>query len=132
MSIQVDYEKVSASANYGGAVVLNVESSDNHFKVDIVTTKVKDTADPNKNSSKTTFNVDLYSKLGLGLKVNENSVGFVAGFDIDVKDVKFKDLDLDKNIEVEPKAATINGRYVNPQLFYEVTKSIIEGMVKED
>ena len=60
------------------------------------------------------------------------SVGFVAGLDIDVKDVTFKDLDLDKNIEVEPKAATINGKYVNPQLFYEVTKSIIEGMAEND
>ena len=130
--IGFNYDKMAISASYGSIIVLNFESTDDKFAFDIVTTKVKDTADSSKNSSKTTFNVDLTSKVGLGLKVNDNSIGFVADLSMDVDDATFKTLDFDEDLVVTPKAATINNKYVNPKTFYTVTVQIVEAMSEDD
>lgn len=131
-TIGFNYDKMAISASYGSIIVLNFESTDDKFAFDIVTTKVKDTADSSKNSSKTTFNVDLTSKVGLGLKVNDNSIGFVADLSMDVDDATFKTLDFEEDLVVTPKAATINNKYVNPNTFYTVTVQIVEAMSEDD
>ena len=132
VTIGFSYDKMAISVSYGSIIVLNFESTDDKFAFDIVTTKVKDTADSSKDSSKTTFNVDLTSKVGLGLKVNDNSIGFVADLSMDVDDATFKTLDFDEDLVVTPKAATINNKYVNPKTFYTVTVQIVEAMSEDD
>lgn len=132
VTIGFNYDKMAISASYGSIIVLNFESTDDKFAFDIVTTKVKDTVDSSKDSSKTTFNVDLSSKVGLGLKVNDNSIGFVADLSMDVDDATFKTLDFDEDLVVTPKAATINNKYVNPETFYTVTVQIVEAMSEDD
>lgn len=122
------YDKLSIFANYGDFIVLNVESSGDELAIDIINTKVKDTADSSKNSSTTKFNVNFASRIGAGLKVDDNAIGLLADLSIDVKDKTFKELDLDKNLVVTPRAALVNGKYVNPNLFYECIKGVIESM----
>lgn len=122
------YDKLSIFANYGDLIVLNVESSGDELAIDIVTTKVRDTADSSKNSTTTKFDVNFASRVGAGLKVGENAIGLLADLSIDVKDKTFKELDLDKNLTVTPKAALVNGKYVNPMPFYECLMSVIESM----
>ncbi len=129
----VNYKSLSVRANYADSIILNVESEvkndrDEAFILDIITTKVEDSADHSKDSSSTKFNVDLGSRVGVGLYVEGNSIGLLADAEIDVANKTFKELDLDNDLTVTPKAALVNGKYVNPFLFYECIKGVIESM----
>ena len=129
VKIGFGYERLSIFANYGDFIVLNVESTDDRFDLDIVTTKEEDSSVvPSKKSSSTKFNVKFDSRVGIGLKVDDNAIGLLTDLGIDVKDKSFKELDLDKDLVVTPRAALVNGRYVNPFLFYECIKGVIESM----
>lgn len=128
VSIGFGYDKLSIFANYGDFIVLNVESSGDELAIDIITTKKEDTGDPSKKSSSTTFNVDFASRIGAGLKVGDNAIGLLTDLGIDVKDKSFKELDLDKDLVVTPRAALVNGKYVDPKQFYICVSGIIESM----
>ncbi len=133
INFAVGYEYLSVHASYGDAIILNVQSesiSDGYevFDLDIITTKVEDSAEPAKNSSSTKFNVDLGTRVGVGLYVEGNSIGLLADAEIDVANKSFKELDLDNDLTITPKAALVNGKYVNPFLFYECIKGVIDSM----
>ncbi|MCR5443456.1 MAG: hypothetical protein K6E89_06875, partial [Sphaerochaetaceae bacterium] len=128
VSIGFGYDKLSIFANYGDFIVLNVESSGDELAIDIITTKKEDTGDPSKKSSSTTFNVNFNSRVGIGLKVGDNAIGLLVDLGIDVKDKSFKELDLDKDLVVTPRAALVNGKYVDPKQFYICVRGIIESM----
>ena len=128
VKIGFGYERLSIFANYGDFIVLNVESSGDKLAIDIITTKVENTADSSKNSSTIKFNVNFASRIGAGLKVGDNAIGLLTDLGIDVKDKAFKELDLDENLKITPKAALVNGRYVNPNLFYKCIMTVIESM----
>lgn len=132
VKIGFGYERLSIFANYGDFIVLNVESTDDRFDLDIINTKVEDTEDPSKKSSTTKFNVNFASRIGAGLKVGDNAIGLLTDLGIDVNDKSFKELDLDNDLKFKPKAALVNGRYVNPFLFYECIKGVIESMDAEE
>lgn len=132
INFAVGYEYLSVHASYGDAIILNAQSesiSDGYevFDLDIITTKTEDSSD-SSTTSETTFNVDLASRVGFGLKVDENDIGLLADLSIDVKDKTFKELDLDNDLTVTPKAALVNGKYVNPMLFYDCLMTVIESM----
>lgn len=128
VKIGFGYERLSIFANYGDFIVLNVESSGDKLAIGIITTKVENTADSSKNSSTTKFNVDFASRIGAGLKVGDNAIGLLTDLGIDVKDKSFKELDLDKDLVVTPRAALVNGKYVDPKQFYFCVSGIIESM----
>ena len=128
VSIGFGYDKLSIFANYGDFIVLNVESSGDELAIDIINTKVKDTADSSKNNSTTKFNVNFASRIGAGLKVDDNAIGLLVDLGIDVKDKSFRELDLDKDLVVTPRAALVNGKYVDPKQFYFCVSGIIESM----
>jgi hypothetical protein len=129
VAIGFGYDKLSIFANYGDFIVLNVESSSEEgLAIDIITTKVKDTADSSKNSSSTKFNVFFASRIGAGLKVDDNAIGLLVDLGINVKEKSFKELDLDKDLVVTPRAALVNGKYVDPKQFYICVRGIIESM----
>lgn len=133
VKIGFGYERLSIFANYGDFIVLNVESTDDRFDLDIVTTKEEDSSVvPSKKSSSTKFNVKFDSRVGIGLKVDDNAIGLLTDLGIDVKDKSFKELDLDNDLKFKPKAALVNGRYVDPFLFYECIKGVIESMDAEE
>lgn len=134
VKIGFGYKELSIFANYGDFIVLNVESTDDRFDLDIVTTKEEDSSVvPSKKSSSTKFNVKFDSRVGIGLKVDDNAIGLLTDLGIDVKDKSsFKELDLDNDLKFKPKAALVNGRYVNPFLFYECIKGVIESMDAEE
>lgn len=122
------YDMLSIFANYGDLIVLNVESSGDELAIDIVTTKVRDTEDYSKNSTTTKFDVNFTSRVGIGLKVNDNAIGLLTDLGINVKDKSFKELDLDKDLVITPRAALVNGKYVDPKQFYFCVRGIIESM----
>ena len=122
------YEKLSIFANYGDLIVLNVESSGDELAIDIVTTKVRDTADSSKNSTTTKFDVNFASRVGAGLKVGDNAIGLLVDLGINVKEKSFKELDPDKDLVITPRAALVNGKYVDPKQFYICIRGIIESM----
>ena len=126
--IGVGYEKLSIFANYGDLIVLNVESSGDELAIDIVTTKVRDTADSSKNSTTTKFDVNFASRVGAGLKVGDNAIGLLVDLGINVKEKSFKELDPDKDLVITPRAALVNGKYVDPKQFYICIRGIIESM----
>ena len=128
VTIGFGYKELSIFANYGDFIVLNVESSGDKLAIGIITTKVENTADSSKNSSTTKFNVDFASRIGAGLKVGDNAIGLLTDLGIDVKDKSFKELDLDKDLVVTPRAALVNGKYVDPKQFYICVSGIIESM----
>lgn len=134
VKIGFGYKELSIFANYGDFIVLNVESTDDRFDLDIVTTKEEDSSVvPSKKSSSTKVNVKFDSRVGIGLKVDDNAIGLLTDLGIDVKDKSsFKELDLDNDLKFKPKAALVNGRYVNPFLFYECIKGVIESMDAEE
>ena len=129
VTIGFGYKELSIFANYGDFIVLNVESTDDRFDLDIVTIKEEDSSVvPSKKSSSTKFNVKFNSKVGIGLKVGDNAIGLLTDLGIDVKDKSFKELDLDNDLVVTPRAALVNGKYVNPKQFYICVRGIIESM----
>ncbi|MBQ4501620.1 MAG: hypothetical protein II962_07270, partial [Spirochaetales bacterium] len=129
VTIGFGYKELSIFANYGDFIVLNVESTDDRFDLDIVTIKEEDSSVvPSKKSSSTKFNVKFNSKVGIGLKVGDNAIGLLTDLGIDVKDKSFKELDLDKDLVVTPRAALVNGKYVDPKQFYICVSGIIESM----
>ncbi|MBQ3317061.1 MAG: hypothetical protein IJG69_03860 [Spirochaetales bacterium] len=129
VTIGFGYKERSIFANYGDFIVLNVESTDDRFDLDIVTIKEEDSSVvPSKKSSSTKFNVKFNSKVGIGLKVGDNAIGLLTDLGIDVKDKSFKELDLDKDLVVTPRAALVNGKYVDPKQFYICVSGIIESM----
>ena len=128
VKIGFGYERLSIFANYGDFIVLNVESSGDKLAIDIITTKVENKADSSKNSSTIKFNVNFASRIGAGLKVGDNAIGLLTDLGIDVIDKSFKELDLDENLKITPKAALVNGKYVNPNLFYDCIMTVIESM----
>ena len=128
VSIGFGYDELSIFANYGDFIVLNVESSGDELAIDIITTKDEDTVDPSKKSSTTKFNVNFASRIGAGLKVGDNAIGLLTDLGIDVKNKSFKELDLDKDLVVTPRAALVNGKYVDPKQFYICVRGIIESM----
>ena len=129
VTIGLGYKELSIFANYGDFIVLNVESTDDRFDLDIVTIKEEDSSVvPSKKSSSTKFNVKFNSKVGIGLKVGDNAIGLLTDLGIDVKDKSFKELDLDKDLVVTPRAALVNGKYVDPKQFYICVSGIIESM----
>lgn len=129
VKIGFGYKELSIFANYGDFIVLNVKSSSEEgLAIDIITTKVKDTADSSKNSSSTKFNVNFASRIGAGLKVGDNAIGLLTDLGVDVKDKSFKELDLDKDLVPTPRAALVNGKYVAPKQFYICIRGIIESM----
>ena len=129
VTIGFGYKELSIFANYGDFIVLNVESTDDRFDLDIVTIKEEDSSVvPSKKSSSTKFNVKFNSKVGIGLKVGDNAIGLLTDLGIDVKDKSFKELDLDKDLVVTPRAALVNGKYVDPKQFYICIRGIIESM----
>lgn len=129
VTIGFGYKELSIFANYGDFIVLNVESTDDRFDLDIVTTKEEDSSVvPSKKSSSTKFNVKFDSRVGIGLKVDDNAIGLLTDLGIDVKDKSFKELDLDKDLVVTPRAALVNGKYVDPKQFYICVRGVIENM----
>ncbi|MBQ9810491.1 MAG: hypothetical protein IJM52_04975, partial [Spirochaetales bacterium] len=58
----------------------------------------------------------------------DNAIGLLTDLGIDVKDKSFKELDLDKDLVVTPRAALVNGKYVDPKQFYFCVRGIIESM----
>ena len=129
MTIGFGYKELSIFAYYGDFIVLNVESTDDRFDLDIVTTKEEDSSVvPSKKSSSTKFNVNFASRIGAGLKVYDNAIGLLTDLGIDVKNKSFKELDLDKDLVVTPRAALVNGRYVDPKQFYICVRGVIENM----
>ena len=133
VTIGFGYKELSIFANYGDFIVLNVESTDDRFDLDIVTIKEEDSSVvPSKKSSSTKFDVKFDSRVGIGLKVDDNAIGLLVDLGIDVKDKSFKELDLDNDLKFKPKAALVNGKYVNSVLFYECINGVIESMDAEE
>lgn len=61
--------------------------------------------------------------LGMGLMVGENSIGFVSSVDIDLDSTQ--GISPESDLKLEPEAATINGRYYNPDQFKDVLLEVV-------
>ncbi len=123
-TIGFSYDKLAIHVNYADVVVLNLASTDDTFS--FVITNYED------EEKESEYTVSLSSKLGAGLKVNNNQVGFLASVTIE----KITGTSFFGALGTEPKvkalAATVNGKYVDADSFYAVVEEIIEELSAEE
>ena len=80
-----------------------------------------------QSSSNTDESFRIVTDAGVGLKVGENSIGFVAGFSMNSAEAGE---DSDDLFDFTPKAATINGSFYDPQQFLEAIVELGEDDMK--
>ncbi len=118
--------KFAISAEYEG-VKLRLSETDSKFSLDM------DMSYDEKEGKTSNMDASIFVKasyrLGAGLKVNSNSIGFVVDLGMDgnlvEKEGGYIGIGIDEDLfDFTPLAATINGKYVNAQQFLDAVMEL--------
>jgi len=147
-SITITYDSISVSANMDSTIIAKVETTNGNYYYDIEGTNV--TYSDNSAEDTTTKSTMTFSgRAGAGLIANDSALGFladitnesifvpkessesIAEFFANIFGIIFNMFDF-SNAKVKPVAATINGKYVNAQQFYDSTIEIGKALLQEE
>lgn len=127
LDLSLRFSKFAVSAKAGDEINFSFEITNTSLQLHLEQTETDTLVEYEYGNyhdydSTTTVALTASADVGFGLKVGKNSIGFVTNLSIDTKNIS--EADLEKDLVVTPKAATINGEYYNPEQFLAAVMEI--------